>query len=302
MKAIVLHGYGGSEQLTFEEVADPVPASDEVLVRCEATSINPLDYKLRSGAMKAFMPLDFPYIPGLELAGTVIALGGDVTEIRVGDRVFGRARSTYAELCAVKTTEVRVIPEGLDVAQAAALPVVLLTGEQIVRQGADVQAGQTVLVTGAVGGVGRSAVYTGKQRGARVLAGVRGRQVDEAKTVGADEVIALDAEGAMAGLPVLDAVIDLVGGKTAEMLIGKVKAGGVLATSVGGPANAGEYPEVRVQMTQVGSDGPTLERYARAVLEGKLAVPIDRKIALAEAAAGQAAVEKGGIGKVVLLP
>jgi NADPH:quinone reductase-like Zn-dependent oxidoreductase len=137
------------------------------------------------------------------------------------------------------------VPKGLDLIQAAALPLVTTTGNQLLSA-TGIKAGQTVMVVGAVGNVGRSAVFTAKERGATVIAGVLKRQMDEAKTVGADQVVATDDDTAIANLPPLDAVADTVGGRTAEKLIAKVKPGGVFASVVGAPQNAAKYPSVKV--------------------------------------------------------
>ena len=133
------------------------------------------------------------------------------------------------------------IPEGLDLVEAAALPLVTTTGNQLATA-TGVKAGQTVLVVGAVGNVGRSAVFTAKHMGATLIAGVLKRQMDEAKTIGADQFVATDDDAAIANLAPLDAVADTVGGKLAEKLIAKVKPGGVFASVAGAPQNAAKYP------------------------------------------------------------
>jgi NADPH:quinone reductase-like Zn-dependent oxidoreductase len=164
-----------------------------------------------------------------------------------------------------------------------------------------IKTGQTVLVVGAAGNVGRSAVFTAKQRGATVIAGVLKRQFDEGKNVGADQIVATDDDTAIANLPPLDAVADTVGGKTAEKLIAKVRAGGVYATVLEAPQNAAKYPSVKVEHVFSKFDRKTLEFMAEAVRDGKLAIPISQKLPLSEAAEAQAAAEKGGIGKILLV-
>ena len=246
MKAIVLHKYGGPDELKYEDMPDPVAGEGEVLVRVAGTSVNPVDYKMRSGEVKERFPVEFPGVIGRDVAGVVRAVGAGVKGFEPGDHVFALANHTYAELCVVKADELAKIPDGMDVPEAGALPLVLLTGEQLVRLGTGIQAGQTVLVAGAAGGVGRSAIWTAKQAGAKVIAGVRKKQLEEAKTLGADSVLALDDESAMKELGFIDAVADAVGGKTAEMLIGKVKQGGVFASVLGPPANANLNPTIKV--------------------------------------------------------
>ena len=135
-----------------------------------------------------------------------------------------------------------------------------------------------------------------------MIAGVLKRQMDEAKTIGADQVVATDDDTAIANLPPLDAVADTVGGRTAEKLIAKVKPGGVFASVLGAPQNAAKYPSVKVVSVFSKFDRKTLEFMAEAVRDGKLVIPISQKLPLSEAAEAQAAAEKGGIGKILLVP
>ncbi len=301
MKAIVVHEYGGPEVLKFEEYPDPVPGPGEVLVRVAAASVNPIDYKRRAGLTKDFYPITFPGLIGVDMAGTVVKVGPGVEGFSVGDQVFAMADNTYAELCVLKAAVLAKVPKGLDLIQAAALPLVTTTGNQLLSA-TGVKSGQTVLVVGAAGNVGRSAVFTAKNRGATVIAGVLKRQMDEAKTVGADQIVATDDETAIANLPPLDAVADTVGGRTAEKLIAKVKPGGVFTSVLKTPQNAAKYPSVKVVFVFSKFDRETLQFMAEAVRDGKLVIPIGQKLPLREAAKAQATAEKGGIGKILLVP
>jgi NADPH:quinone reductase-like Zn-dependent oxidoreductase len=300
MKAVVVHQYGGPEVLKFEEYPDPVPGPGEVLVRVAATSVNPLDYKRRAGLMKDSEPIRFPGIIGTDISGTVVKVGLGVEGFSAGDQVFAMADNTYAELCVVKAAVLAKVPKGLDLIQAAALPLVTITGNQLLSA-TGIKAGQTVLVVGAAGNVGRSAVFTADQRGATVIAGVLKKQTDEAKPLGADQVVATDDDTAIENLPALDAVADTVGGRTAEKLIAKVKAGGVYASVVEPPQNAAKYPSVKIVHVFSKFDRKILEFMAEAVRDGKLVIPISQKLPLSEAAEAQAAAEKGGVGKILLV-
>jgi NADPH:quinone reductase-like Zn-dependent oxidoreductase len=235
------------------------------------------------------------------MAGTVVKIGPGVKGFSVGDRVFAMADNTYAELCVVNEAILAKVPAGLDLIQAAALPLVTVTGNQLLSA-MGVKSGQTVMIVGAVGNVGRSAVFTAKDREAIVIAGVLKRQMDDAKAVGADQVVATDDDIAIANLSPLDAVADTVGGKTAEKLIAKVKPGGVFASVLKAPQNAAKYPSVKVVFVFSKFDRKTLEFMAEAVRDGKLVIPIGRKMPLSEAAQAHAAAEKGGIGKILLVP
>ncbi len=300
MKAVVVHQYGGPEVLKFEEYPDPAPGPGEVQVRVAATSVNPIDYKRRAGLTKDYYPIQFPGLIGVDIAGTVVKIGPGVQGFSAGDQVFAMAANTYAELCVVNAATLAKIPKGLDLIQAAALPLVTTTGNQLISA-SGIKAGQTVLVVGAAGNVGRSAVFTAKQRGATVIAAVLGSQEDEAETIGADQVVATDDDNAIANLPMLDVVADTVNGKTAEKLIAKVKPGGVFASVLGAPRNASTYTSVRVVPVVAKPDARTLQFMAEGVRDGKLVIPISRKMPLSKAAEAQAAAEKGGVGKVLLV-
>ena len=174
MKAVVLHEYGGPEVLKYEDnVPDPQVSGDTVLIAAAATSVNPIDWKVRSGARQKDFPLTFPAILGRDVSGVVRAVGANVRHFKPGERVLALSNAAYAELVAVPESEVTHLPDGVDLVDAAAIPLVSLTGDQLVRLATNVQKGQTVVVTGAVGSVGRAAVHSAKKLGAQVIAGVR---------------------------------------------------------------------------------------------------------------------------------
>lgn len=300
MKAIVVHQYGGPEVLKFEEYPDPTPDAGEVLVRVAASSVNPIDYKRRAGLTQDFYPIKFPGLIGVDVSGAVLKLGPGVTGFAVGEKVFAMAANSYAELCVVKAEALVKVPAGLDLIEAAALPLVTTTGNELVAA-TEIKSGQTVLVAGAAGGVGRSAVFTAKQRGATVIAAILKKQMEDAKTISASQVITTDDERAVSNLSTLDAVADTVNGTTAETLLAKVKSGGVFASVLGAPRNAEKYPAVKVTPVYSTPDAKVLQFMAEAVRDGKLIIPISRRFSLSKAAEAHAAAEKGGIGKVLLL-
>jgi uncharacterized protein (TIGR02246 family) len=302
MKAAIVNEYGGPEVMKYGQVPDPVASAGKVLVRVAAASINPFDIMRRSGAAKDVAPIAFPGIVGVDLSGTVEAVGPGVEGFAVGDKVSAMADQTYAELCVVPASSLAMIPTGIDLIEAAALPLVTTTGNMLITVGTGIKAGQTVLVTGAAGNVGRSAVFTAKSLGAIVIAGVLKSQVGAAAALGADQVIATDDEEAMARLPMLDAVADAVSGKTAEALIAKVKPGGVFASVLGAPTNADKFPQVKGVPVYAAPDLKIRLFMANAVKAGEFVIPIGKKLPLAAAGKAQADVAQGRAhGKILLV-
>ena len=302
MKAAVIHEYGAPSRLKYETVDDPKPGAGEVRVRVLAGSVNPVDWKMRSGEARERFPVQFPGILGRDVAGVVESLGEGVSGFAEGDKVFALARQTYAELCVVKAADLAHVPEGLDMIAAGAVPLVSLTGDQLIREASEVQAGQTILLTGATGSVGRCALFCALELGAKVIAGVRKKQIDEALALGATVAIAIDDADELARIGFVDAVADTVGGKLAPKLLAKIKPGGVYGSLLGPPADADLHPLVRVKPMMAQPRAETLVHYGEALRDGKLKLPIDHVLPLAEAAEAHTAAEKGGVGKIVLVP
>ena len=301
MKAVQMHGYGGVDQLRYEEVPTPIPGANEVLVKLAATSVNPIDWKIRRGDRKATMALQLPVILGRDIAGEISAAAAGASDFKLGQKVMALGNRTYAEFVAVPSAVLAPIPEGLDIEQAAALPLVVSTGAELMDRIAP-QRGDTVLVTGALGGVGRTAVYVALERGARVIVGVRARQKLQAQALKAAQIIALDSDDEIGALPELDAIADTVNSEVIGALLPKLKRGGVLGSVLGTP-KAAEGKDFRIEAFMVQPNAMRLARMAEAVRSGKLAIPIGRKLRLSEAAAAQQLAEAGHVGgKVVLVP
>lgn len=302
MKASVLHEYGPAKNLKYEDFPDPQPGPGEVLIHVSAIGVNPVDWKMRSGATKDFFPVEFPGIIGRDVAGTVRSCGEGVEGFTDGDRVFALADHTYAELCVVKASDLVRVPDGLELTTAAAIPLVAVTADQLIRKAIAAEAGQTILLTGAVGSVGRCALFCALELGVKVIAGVRSKQKEEALALGAIAAIDVGDSGELASLGFVDAVADAVGGPLAARLLGKVKPGGRYGSLVGPPASAALHPTVSVQPMSAVPDAVATLHYAEAVRDGKLKLQVDRMMALDEAAEAHAAAEKGGTGKIVLVP
>ena len=301
MKAVVLTAYGDVDKLELREMPDPHAEPGAIVVRMAGASINPVDWKIRQGQGKDRFPLEFPTIPGHDVAGEVVQVGDGVEGFALGDRVLGLVTGAYAELVAAPADAWTKSPPALDVVEGGALPLALLTGAELIEEVVKPARGDTVLVTGAAGSVGRVAVFAAKERGAKVWAGVRASQRAEVATIGADGVVAIDRDEEIANLPALDAIADTVDGETIKKLYDKLKPSGVLGTVLGEPAGAKERGfAVRAFMSH--PDSKILARYAKAVADGRLEIPIAMKMPLSEAREAQAIAEKKHPpGKVLLL-
>jgi NADPH:quinone reductase-like Zn-dependent oxidoreductase len=302
MKAVLLYEYGDAGQLRYEETDIPKCGDNEVLVRVRATSINPIDWKIRNGSAKSRMPVKLPVILGRDLAGEVAETGRNVTGFPKGMRVMALANGTYAEYTVVSTDVLSPIPEALTFEQAGALPLVTITGTQLIERAVKPQPGQTVLVTGALGGVGRSAVHVARKDGARVLAGVRAKEKEEAAQLGVDGVVAIDSEEESGRLHDLDAIADTVGGPTIQRLLKAIRPGGVLGSVLGEPEGARGY-EIRVEAFMAQPDASRLYQLAEDVARGEFFIPIARTMKLAQIQEAHRLAEQGGSGgKIVLVP
>jgi NADPH:quinone reductase-like Zn-dependent oxidoreductase len=258
----VVTAYGGPDVMKYQDMPDPEPGAGDVLVKAAGIGINPEDILERNGAVKDWQ-LHFPAIIGLDVSGTVVATGDGVTDLMVGERVCGWSYHTCAELVADKAVYFSKVPESMDLVNAAAIPLVGVTGSQLVTVAGGLRSGQTVLVSGAAGAVGRCAVYRAKASGAHVIAGVLRHQLDEAKSIGADETIALDDPAAFASVPQVDIVANTLRGKAASDLLAKVKDGGTFASVTGGRRQGLPEGARRAVCLEERSSGHRLHRRCR---------------------------------------
>ncbi|MCY3640915.1 MAG: NADPH:quinone oxidoreductase family protein, partial [Gammaproteobacteria bacterium] len=220
MKAVLCKAYGAPEDLVLEDVADPVPGEGEVLVDVKATALNFPDVLMIAGKYQSQPP--FPFSPGGEIAGTVLETGSGVTEFAPGDPVFGSVgHGGFAERVAVAARSLQPVPEAMSFVEASGISTTYGTSYYALQQRAALQPGETLLVTGAAGGVGIAAVQLGKAMGARVIAAASSEQkLSVAKDSGADELIDY-SDGQLK-----DKVKDLTGGKGADVIYDPV--GGAL--------------------------------------------------------------------------
>ena len=303
MKAVVLYEYGGPEKLSFEDnVPEPQVSGETVLIAATAASVNPIDWKLRSGMRQKDFPLTFPAILGRDVSGVVRAVGANVKHFQPGDRVLALSNATYAELVAVDDSDVTHLPDGVDLTDASAIPLIALTGDQLVRHATDVQKGQVVLITGALGSVGRAAVHSAKKIGAQVIAGVRRKELDDARSLGVAGMLAIDDDEAIEKFRLVDGVADTVGGDVAAKLITKVKQGGSFGYAAMVPESAAaQNPAVKIKRVQAQPDPSKVREFVDDVRDGKFVLPIGCRMPLRDAAEAHVLGEKGGIGKILLL-
>ena len=309
MKAIRFHAYGDADVLRYEEAARPAPAAGEVLVEVAATSFNPVDAGIRAGYLREVFPISLPHVPGIDVAGRVVALGEGVTRWKVGDAVIGVVfmlrDGAAAEFVAVSADALAPAPATIPLQNAAALPAVGLTAWQAVFEHAGIQEGQRILINGAGGGVGGYAVQLAKRAGAHVIATASPRSADTVRAQGADRVIDYTVTTpAEAITEPVDAVLNLVSATEPEIaaLTGLIRDGGVIVTTAA-PAAGDADRGVRAVAVQMRIDTDQLGNLAKLVDAGELGVEISASYPLSQAAAVHELSAGGGIrGKVLLFP
>jgi NADPH:quinone reductase-like Zn-dependent oxidoreductase len=311
MKAVRFHDFGDADVLRYEDVEQPVPGRGEVLIRVAATAFNPVDDGIRGGSLREAFPVTLPHIPGIDVAGTVDALGEGVDGVAVGDEVVGflpmTADGAAAEYVVAPAEVVTPAPSSIPLADAAALPSVGLTAWQALFDDAGLAAGQRVLINGAGGAVGGYAVQLAKRAGAHVLATASPRSSERIRSAGADEVIDHTAREVIAAVdePV-DVLLNLAQIDPAQFsaLVSLVRPGGVVvSTTVWMPAPADEDRGVRAVDVFVRSDAERLSRLVALVDGGELRVDVAERVPLAELPSIHARAAAGALpGKVVVLP
>jgi NADPH:quinone reductase-like Zn-dependent oxidoreductase len=309
MEAVRFHEYGASDVLRHEDVEEPVPGPDEVRIRVAATAFNPVDAGIRGGYLQQAFPVTLPHVPGIDVAGTVDAVGAQVTGRRVGDRVIGflpMVRDGAAAAYVLAPAQILAdAPASIPLADAAALPSVGLAAWQSLFEHADLRSGQRLLVFGAGGAVGGYAVQLAKRVGARVIATASPRSIDRVRSAGADEIIdhTTTSVAEAVGAPV-DVLLNLAPVASAELnkLAGLVHAGGVVLTTVP-TAMPDETGGVRAVTVFARSDAGQLARLSATVDAGELRVDVADRLPLSELPAVHARADAGTLtGKVVLLP
>ncbi|WP_340398406.1 NADP-dependent oxidoreductase [Paenibacillus sp. FSL H8-0079] len=276
MKAVVINQYGSKEELVEQEVNRPRAEANQVVVKLEATSINPIDWKLREGYLKEMFDWEFPIILGWDLAGVISEIGSNVTKWNVGDRVFSRPETTrfgtYAEYTAVDEHLLAKLPDSISYEEAAAVPLAGLTAWQALFTHGDLKEGETVLIHAGAGGVGIYAIQLAKNAGAHVITTASEKNHELLYSLGADQVIDYKKENFEEILKDIDLVFDTMGGEVAENSYKVLKPNtGKLITIVGEPNHdTAKSHNVSAKGIWLQPDGDQLQRMAELMEEKKI--------------------------------
>jgi NADPH:quinone reductase-like Zn-dependent oxidoreductase len=311
MKAVRFHEFGDADVLRYEDVELPIPGAGEVRLLVAATSFNGVDAGIRGGNLSGPFPVTLPHTPGIDVAGTVEALGQGVENLKVGDRVIGFlsmvADGAAAEYVVAPVEILTQAPTSIPLPDAAALPVVGVTAWQALFEIGELTAGQRVLIIGAGGAVGGYAVQLAKRANAYVIATASPQSSEHVKTAGADEVIDhTTSEVATALTEPVDLLLNLapVGPAQLAALVAHVRPGGVVVnTTVWMQAPSDEERGVRGINLYVRNDAEQLAQLVASVDRGELRVDVAERVPLVELPSVHARAATGELhGKVIVLP
>lgn len=274
-RAIVINAYGGKEELAEAKVDLPALEADQILVKTAATSINPIDWKLREGYLKQMFPWQFPIILGWDIAGEVVEVGAEVSDFNIGDAIYARPETTpfgtYADYAIVDATLAALKPSNQTFAEAAAVPLAGLTAYQALFDHGDLKAGQKVLIHAGAGGVGTYAIQLAKAAGAYVITTASPRNHELLRTLGADEVIDYHTTDFETTLSDIDLVFDTMGGDVQRKSYTVLKPNGRLVTilSVEDEA-AGKEKNITAKAIWLRTNGEQLKELAALIEDGKV--------------------------------
>ena len=315
MKAIFYEQHGTADVLRIGERPTPEPQDHEVLVEVVATSVNPIDRRLRSGELQEYITRTFPVVPGWDLAGRIVKVGAKVTDWQIGDEVLGLAftwsiqHGSYAEYCPIDATSITHKPASISFEQAAALPLVSLTAWQALSEFGQLQTGQSVFIQAGAGGVGSVAIPMAKHLGAKVYTTTSAKNRDYVKSLGADVVIDYNSEDYESSLREhepdgVDLVLEaLLGNGTAEAAIRLAKDGGRVAYMNNEPPEMDEIErrDIKAEFLHHRPDGDMLTKLVGLYQSGNITLPNIQVRPLEEAMDAHLESERGHTqGKVVL--
>jgi len=303
--AIRFSEYGPPSVLVAERIAAPRPGAGEVVVDVHAASVNPIDWKVRSGLLQKVFPVAFPMTTGRDGAGVISAVGAGVDAALIGRRVCflcGRGVGAWAEQIVLPAALAVAIPDALSFTDAAALPLAALSAWSALVTEAKVDAGMRVLVHAAAGGVGTMAVQIATDRGAHVIGTCSSSNADFVRSLGASEVIAYDREDFDKKLSGLDVVFDTMGGDVHRRSYAVLKKGGMLVCLVAEPfQDRGADYGVTVKTAQVMPDPEALAAIVALAAAGRIKSVVERVLSFGDYAEAQRLSELGHArGKTVL--
>ena len=273
MKALMQDDYGGLDAMRLGNLPDPVPGPDDVLVEVHAAGINPIDWKVRAGALRARLELTFPDVLGRDLSGVIVAVGANVTDLKTGDALFGvcppNRWGSHAELIAVDASFMAIKPHEVSHVEAASIALVGITALTALEKTATIEPGMKVLIHAGAGGVGAFAIQYCKSRGAMVYATCSAGNSEFVRGLGADEAIDYTKGDFAAGLSDIDVVYDTMGGDIHVRSQAVLKPGGMLVclNAAPVPADAPARDDIEIEtplVTYLRADG---ERLAELIAE-----------------------------------
>jgi len=306
MKAIRIHEFGGPDVLSIDEIPVPQPGKDEVLIKVHATSVNPVDWKIRAGLRKEKFPSKLPLTLGWDVSGVIEELGEKVSNFRKGDEVYGRPDPTkngaYAEYIVVKANLLAIKPMSIGHTEAAAIPLAGLTAWQGLFDKGLLKEGQKVLIHAAAGGVGTYAVQFAKSKGAYVIGTASDRNIDFLKRLGADEVIDYNMENFETVVNDIDLVLDTIGEDTQLKSIDVLKTGGRLISTLAADYVKEAKEKGVVLIDFIAQSVPDqLAEIAQLIDSGKVKPIIDQVLPFTDAKKAHMSIEQGHTrGKIVL--
>lgn len=301
MKAAVINEYGSNDIVAIEEIDRPKPADGEILVKVHSAGVNPVDWKIRSGAGQR-MGMTLPIHLGSEFAGTIEQLGSGVTGFGAGEAIYGMVHTgAFAEYVVVKAKNAARVPSNLDLEEAAALPLSGTTAWQAMYDKADLVSGQRLFITNGSGSVGTLAVQLAKATGAHVTAMASGRNEELVRSLGADEFVDYKTEPFDQIIRGMDIVFDTVGGEIFQRAFHTLKKNGAMVTIVAFPADESERFGVHVERSFTVPNAKALEAITQLVEAGKVMPQIDSVFPFADIKKALELSESGrSRGKIIL--
>jgi NADPH:quinone reductase-like Zn-dependent oxidoreductase len=306
MKAIQIHQYGGKEVLNYQDCPVPTIAENQILIKVIATSVNPVDWKVREGYLQQMIDYPMPFIPGWDVAGIVEKVGSQVSQFTIGDAVYSRPdimkNGSYAQYIAIDAIEVASKPATLSFMEAASIPLAGITAWEALFTAANLQAGQTVLIHAGSGGVGSLAIQLAKHKGAKVITTTSAKNRDFVASLGADEVIDYTKVDFKTVVKAVDVVFDTMGGQVLQDSFEVIKPGGMLVSIVETPdAQKAAQNDIRTEFVMIQPNATILQQLADLIDAGHVRPIVGAEFGLADIAKAHELSQSGRAkGKIVI--